>query len=222
MKTIIRGAALLQGCLLLAVSGGIQAQDQPAESFVYGSYFVCDVTQQDRADEIFKSLDQPFVAAAVADGSLTTYGYYAHVIGGKWRRLRFTMAPSIQELLDAQEKIGDQIDAKNKKMSTEFGKICNSHDDYIWRNVAGSTGTGTAAIAGAAFSTYFVCDSREAQADAIVKQSFAATYDKMVADGKLTSWGYLEHIVGGRFRRLATMTAVDIPARSSRCRPNPA
>jgi hypothetical protein len=95
-------------------------------------------------------------------------------------------------------------------MSTEFGKICNSHDDYIWRNVAGSTGTGTAAIAGAAFSTYFVCDSREAQADAIVKQSFAATYDKMVADGKLTSWGYLEHIVGGRFRRLATMTAVDI------------
>ena len=34
----------------------------------------------------------------------------------------------------------------------------------------------------------------------------------MVADGKLKSWGYLEHIVGGQFRRLATMSATDMKA----------
>ncbi|NQV87262.1 MAG: hypothetical protein HQ492_09325 [Woeseiaceae bacterium] len=32
----------------------------------------------------------------------------------------------------------------------------------------------------------------------------------MVADKKLTSWGYLEHIVGGALRRVATMTASDM------------
>lgn len=205
MKKILKGALLLQICLLLAAAGTAQAAD---ESFVYGTYFVCDVAQQERADEIFKTLDQQFYDAAVADGSLTAYGLYAHQTGGKWRRLIFSIAPSIQALLDAQKKIGDQSDAKNKKLGTEFGKICNSHDDYIWRSVAGNAGT--MAPGKAAFSTYYVCDSREVQADAIVTQVFASIYDKMVADGKLTSWGYLEHIVGGRFRRLATMSAPDM------------
>ena len=208
MRKVIKGAVLLQSCLLLAISGAAQAADEPAESYVYGTYFVCDVTQQDRADEIYMTLDQPLYAAAVADGSLTGYGLYAHQTGGKWRRLTFSTAPSIQALMDAQKKIGDQADAKNKKLGDEFGKICNAHDDYIWRSVAGNAGT--SAAGSAAFSTYYVCDSREVQADAIFTQVFAPVYDKMVADGKLSSWGYLEHIVGGSFRRLATMTAPDM------------
>ncbi|GMR17303.1 MAG: hypothetical protein BMS9Abin32_378 [Gammaproteobacteria bacterium] len=208
MKKYFKGAVLLQSCLLLAITGVAQAADEPAESYVYGTYFDCDVTQQERADEIFMALDQPIYAAAVADGSITGYGLYAHQTGGKWRRLTFSTAPTMQALLNAQKKIGDQAEAKNKKLGDEFGKICNSHDDYIWRSVAGNAGT--AAPGSAAFSTYFVCDSREVQADAIVTQVFAPVYDKMVADGKLTSWGYLEHIVGGRFRRLATMTAPDV------------
>lgn len=208
MRKTIKGAVLLQSCLLLAMTGAAQAADEPAESYVYGTYHVCDVTRQERADEIYMALDQPLYAAAVADGSITGYGLYAHQTGGKWRRLTFSTAPTIEALLDAQKKIGDQAEAKNKKLGEEFGKICNSHDDYIWRSVAGSAGT--AAAGNAAFSTYYVCDSREVQADAIVTQVFAPVYDKMVADGKLSSWGYLEHIVGGQFRRLATMTAPDM------------
>lgn len=208
MNKFLKGAVLLQSCLLLAVSGSAQAQGEPAESYVYGTYHVCDVTQQERADEIFKTLDQQFYDAAVADGSLSGYSFYAHQTGGKWRRAMFMVAPSIQALLDAQKKIGDQAEAKNKKLSTEFGKICNAHDDYIWRSVAGNVGTATPGKA--IFSTYFVCDSREVQADAIVTQVFAPIYDKMVAGGKLKSWGYLEHIVGGHFRRVATMSAADM------------
>jgi hypothetical protein len=208
MRKYIKGAVLFQSCLLLAITGAAQAADEPAESYVYGTYLVCDVTQQERADEIYMALNQPFYDAAVADGSITGYGLYAHQTGGKWRRLMFSTAPSIQALLNAQKKIGDQAEAKNKKLGDEFGEICDSHDDYIWRSVVGNAGT--AAPGSAAFSTYYVCDSREVQADAIVTQVFAPVYDKMVADGKLTSWGYLEHIVGGRFRRLATMTAADM------------
>jgi hypothetical protein len=208
MKKYFKRAVLLQSCLLLAITGATQAADEPAESYVYGTYFVCDVTQQERADEIYMALNQPINAAAVADGTITGYGFYAHHTGGAWRRLTYTSASSIQALLDSQSKVGDQIDAKDKTMGDEFGAICNSHDDYIWHSLAGNAGT--AASGQAAFSTYFVCDSREVQADAIVTQVFAPVYDKLVADGKLTSWGYLEHIVGGRFRRLATMTAPDM------------
>lgn len=208
MNKILKGAALLQGCLFLTVAHTAQAAEEPAETFVYGTYHVCDVTQQDRADEIFEKLDKPVYDAAVADGSLSAYSYYAHHTGGKWRRGVFYVAGSIDALLDAQEKIGSQIEANNEKLSREYGKICNKHEDYIWRRVAGTVGTTEPGKA--VFSTYYVCDSRETQADALVTQVFAPAYDKLVADGALTSWGYLEHIVGGHIRRVATMTSKDM------------
>ena len=208
MKTMLKGAALLQGCLFLSVAATAQAADEPEDTFVYGTYSVCDLTQQDRADEIFEKLDKPIYEAAVADGTISGYSYYAHHTGGKWRRGVFYVADSIAALLDAQDKIGDQIDAKDEKLATESSKICNKHEDYIWRSVAGTAGTSEPGKA--VFSTYYVCDSREAQADALVTQVFAPAYDKLVADGDLTSWGYLEHIVGGHVRRVATMTAKDM------------
>jgi hypothetical protein len=204
----MKGAVLLHGCLLLVITGIAQAEDKPPEAFVYSTYYVCDVTQQERSDQIFKDVEQQFFDAAVANGSLSAYGLYAHQTGGKWRRAMFSVAPTIQALLDAQKKIGDQADAKNKKLEDEYGRICNSHDDYIWRRVAGNAGTTTPG--NAVFSTYYICDSREDQADAIVTQVYASAYDKLVAEGKLKSWGWLEHVVGGEYRRLATMTAADV------------
>jgi len=209
MRKLYTGAFGLQACLLLAISGLAQAQDKPKDAYLYVTYFYCDVTQQERADQIFDQLDRSFYDAAFADATITNYGWLAHQTGGKWRRALYNGAPTIQGLMDSQKKIGDQIDAKNKKLSDELGKICNSHDDYIWKTVAGNTVT--AARGSAAFSTYYICDSnREKQADALVKQVFAPIYDKLIADGKLKSWGWLEHIVGGEYRRLATMSGADM------------
>lgn len=191
-------------CSLYA-SGMAVAQEK--DSYSYATYFYCDVTQQERADEIVEKLDKPIYDAAVADGSITSWGWLAHHTGGKWRRVQFHQAPSIDALLAAQKKIGDQIEAKNKAMSQEAGKICNSHDDYIWKVVAGNAG----ARGKVGFTVYYVCDSgREAQADELIKRVFAPMFDKLVAEGKLTTWGWLEHIVGGEYRRLATMTAGDV------------
>ena len=208
MRKLITGALGLQACLLLMFAGVAQAEDKPPEVFTYATYFVCDVVTQERSDEIFKQVDQPLLDAAVADGSLAAYGLYEHQTGGRWRRVAFTSANSIQGLLESQKKVGDQADAKNKKLEDEYGKICNTHDDYIWHRIAGNAGT--AKPGSAVFSTYYVCNSREAQADALVTQVYAAQYDKMVAEGKLTSWGWMEHVVGAQFRRLATMSAPDL------------
>lgn len=208
MKIILKGAALLPACLFLTVTAAAQATDEPEDTYVYGTYYVCDVTQQDRADEIFEKLNKPVYEAAVAEGTISGYSYYAHHTGSKWRRGVFYVADSIDALLDAGDKLGKEMDAKDDKLGTEFGKICNMHEDYIWRSVAGTAGTSEPGKA--VFSTYYVCDAREVQADALVKQVFAPIYDKLVADGALTSWGYLEHIVGGHIRRLVTMTAADM------------
>jgi len=209
MRKLLSGAIALQACLFLMLAATAQAQDKPKESFVYSTYSVCDLDKQERADEIFNQLDKPILEAAVADGTITAYGYNAHNTGGRWRRAQYYMAPTIQGLLDAGKKMSDQADAsKNAKLGSEYAKICNAHDDYIWRRVAGTVGSVTPG--GAAFSTYYVCDSREDQADALVEQVYAPVYDKLVAEGKLKSWGWLEHIVGAQFRRLATMSATDM------------
>jgi len=210
MRKLMTGAIVLQASLFLTVAITAQAQDKPKDSYIYVTYFYCDVTQQERADQIVEQLNKPFYDAAVADGTITSWTWLAHHTGGKWRRALAYRAPTIQGLLDAQKKIGDQVEAKNEKMSNELGKICNSHDDYIWKVVAGNIGS---VSGGAAFSVYNVCDAnREEQADALVTQVFAPTFDKLVADGKLKSWGWIEHIVGGEYRRVSTFQATDMKA----------
>lgn len=187
------------------------AASQEAESFVYSTYFYCDVAQQERADEIYEQIDKPVNDAALADGTIKSWGWLVHNTGGQWRRGQYYTASSMSALMDAGKKLNDRADAmpKAKALGKEFGTACRLHDDYIWRRVAGGGNTPGAA----AFSVYYVCDSsREDQADALVKRVFAPLYDKMVADGKLTSWGWLEHVVGGEYRRLSTMRAKDMPA----------
>ncbi len=153
---------------------------------------------------------KPHPEAAIKDGTITSYGYLAHQTGGQWRRAEYVHgAGSVQALLDAQKKIGDQADAneKNKKLGAEVSAICPSHDDYIWRRVAGNIGT--VHRGAAAFSTYYVCDqTRESQADAVVTGMLAPVFDKMVTDGKLKSWGW----TGAHRRR-------QVPQRSRRSAP---
>lgn len=209
MKKSICGALVLQACACLLFGTAAMAQDKPAQRYTYVTYHVCDLSQLERADEIFEQVQKPVYDAAVADGTINGWGWLAHHTGGKWRRATYYGAGSVQALLDAQKKTGDAMDAKNKKLGDEFSRICNSHDDYIWRTVAGNIGT--VARGAAAFSVYYECDQgREDQADALVTRVFAPVYDKLLADGKIMSWGYNEHIVGGNFRRLATISAKDM------------
>lgn len=211
MRTTKSRTLGLAACLSFLLGGVAFAQDKPADRYTYVTYSACDLTLQDRADEIFEQVQKGVYEAAVADGTINGYGWLKHHTGGKWRRAVYFGATSVQALLDAQKKTGDQMDAKNKKLGDEFSKICNSHDDYIWSTIAGNIGT--VARGGAAFSVYYVCDQgREEQADALVSQVFAPIYDKMVAEGKIKSWGWNEHIVGGQYRRLATISAADVPA----------
>lgn len=208
MSKLMGGALVLQAGACLLFAGSAMAQDKSPETYVYSTYSVCDLAKQDRADEIYGQIDKAIYDGAVTDKSIAGYGYYAHHTGGHWRRVNYFVAPSIDGLLTAQKTIGDAIESKNKKLSDEAAGICGQHDDYMWRRQAGTSGS--AAPGGYSFSAYYVCDSREKVADAIVAQLDAPVLDKLVADGKLKTWGWLEHIVGGKFRRLATMSAADL------------
>ena len=194
--------------LLLAVlASAVQAQEAEKSSvFTYATYFYCDVNGQDRVDEIVKTQDAPVYDQMVKEGLITGWGWLAHHTGGKWRRLSYYQAPSVAALLDAQAEMTKRF-ADRDDTDRDFGAICNAHEDYIWEVESGSSGKERGE---AGFSVYYRCDeSREERADEIFAKDFAPMFDKYVAAGKLASWGWSSHWVGGAFRRLQTMTASD-------------
>jgi len=196
--------------LMAALPMAVAAQgeeDEGPKSYIYATYFFCEAGKSDRADEIIKQADAPIFDKAVKDGTIDAWGWFAHHTGGLWRRLQYYTAPTLDDLLDAQtameEARGDDAEALGK----EFGSICRSHQDYIWEQVVGGAGDdpGTAA-----FSVYYICDeTREERADEIFENDFAPIFNKFVEDGKFASWGWNSHWVGGKFRRLQTLSGAD-------------
>ena len=211
MKTI-KTLAIAVGISLFTLS--CMAQEDEAEAptnYIYSTYFYCGGGPLSRVDELTAET-APIMDKLVEDGEITGWGWYGHHTGGGWQRLAYHTASSMDQLLDGSDAIEAALDAANDDDADDdqmnFGQICYRHDDYIWEIVAGSGGGGGSAKAG--FSTYHVCDStREERADEIIKEHAAPILDKLVEEGKLTSWGWSVHQVGGRFRKLQTMTGSD-------------
>jgi hypothetical protein len=186
------------------------ADSHEKEMYFYATYFYCKTATHEQADELVKKNNAPVYDAAVEDGTIKGWGWLSHHTGGKWRRIQYHMSDSVEGLLSAQETLAKRVDEKLGGADDGFANICGAHDDYIWKMEAGS---GPSATRGkAALSVYEVCDlAREERADEIVKNDFAPIYNKAVEDGKITSWGWNSHQVGGKYRRLATMTASSFP-----------
>lgn len=202
----IKNTIVILGLAAVA-STAVAQEDEAPSSFTYATYFYCDVTGQDRVDEIVKTVNAPVYDQMVKEGAITGWGWLAHHTGGKWRRIQYYQAPSVAGLLDAQEEMNKRFSALDDDGDMEFGKICKAHEDYIWEVEAGSSGE-TRGKAG--FSVYYKCnESKEERADEIFAKDFGPILDKYVADGRLTSWGWSSHWVGGAFRRLQTMTAAN-------------
>jgi len=197
-------------CLLVLLTLALAAlpavaQEEEADSFVYATYFYCDVSRQERADEIVASTGAPVFDAAVEDGTITAWGWMSHHTGGKWRRIRYHVAPSIDQLLETLETLNGKVAEKHAVAQNEFSQICNAHDDYIWQQQASSGGEGRGP---AGFSVYYVCKmSKESRADEIMEETLAPLLSAQIEAGNLTSWGWSSHVVGGKYRRLATYTA---------------
>lgn len=208
MKSRIAAVAASAVLASLAFSTASQAQNDDQEFYVYSSYLRCTAAKQ--ADSAVEQAFKGVYDAAVKDGTISAWGWMRHQTGGDWTRAVYHAATSMKALFAASATLDERTGGKDfDKANKQFMDACPSHEDYIWRRVAGSDGSGDRGKVG--FSVYYVCDSsREDQADELVKRVFAPVYDKLVADGKLKSWGWMEHIVGGKYRRLATMTAADV------------
>lgn len=190
--------------LAIAVPASMVAQEEKdeKETFIYATYFYCKTATQEKADELIKKNTAPIYDAAVKDGTISGWGWLAHHTGGKWRRIQYHTSDSIAGLLKAQEVLAERA---SDSADDGFAEICGAHDDYIWQSESGNALTDDRGKA--AMSVYHVCNIKnEERADEIVEKIFAPVYDKALADGKIKSWGWSSHVVGGEYRKLSTMS----------------
>jgi hypothetical protein len=126
-----------------------QEDEDAPSNYIYSSYYYCGGGPLSRVDEITAE-GAPVMDGLVEDGTLTSWGWYAHHTGGGWMRLGYHTADSLQGAVDGIDAIqaafdalpDDDDDADEDQMN--FGQICYRHDDYIWRTVVGTGGGGDA------------------------------------------------------------------------------
>lgn len=194
--------------LMLLIPTAAIAQDD-SDSVVFGIYYRCNQGSEARADEIYAQSLGPIVQQHVDAGDLTGSLWLTHVQGGTWRRVFALTGNDIDSMIDTRKAIVEEFSGEHPEAAAELGSICSGHDDYIWNGLATSTpdpaSTGPATLSG-----YHACDmSREARADEIFTQLLAPLYQKQMDMGNVSSWGYYAHRIGGRFRRLETMSGAD-------------
>ena len=188
------------------------AQEEDAQRYTYATYFHCNVGMEDKADAMMKR-NAPILDGLVEDGTILGWGWLAHHTGGDWRRIRYHQADSPEAAMEALEAMVAaiaKVHGEDDPAIDAFSAACPRHDDYLWQVEAGTAGKERGKVG---FSVYHFCDiNREDRADEIVAEHFAPILDKMVEDEKITTWGWQSHVIGGRVRRLQTMTAVDLGA----------
>ncbi len=105
---------------------------EPTGSAALSTYYQCDVSQEDRADEIVEKVFAPVYNANMGKGKLTSWAWAEHRYGGQYRRAVFTSAENYTDLLSSMDNVFNAVNSNNNSEGSEFTKICSNHSDYLW------------------------------------------------------------------------------------------
>lgn len=193
--------------LLLPVAA-VLAFAPPAQSqTLIAQYFRCSTADEGEADFIMNEVLGDVYNRHVESGDLIGWGWVEHQAGGAWRRIATLTASDITTAWDQWGEIVEEIMADHPNAWHRFNAICSSHDDYIWNLINSSENEDAGSTPQMWASSYWICDeTEESRADELLEQ-MAPVFDKHITAGHIGGWAWYEHEVGGRFRRLLTMSA---------------
>jgi len=206
MKTAMRNIALI--ILSLVPLSAIAQDDEGPQGFSYVTYYVCDVATQGNMDNIVENNESAVFDKWVEEGKLMSWGYLSHFTGGRWRRAQYHVSSTMEEALQNQADIFREIYSDNREGGQARSEACGAHDDYLWSLNQGSPpGTDRGDVS---LSVYFVCNvADQSRADEIFAETYAPKLNEMQEEGRIGSWGWQSHALGGKYRRLQTVTGED-------------
>lgn len=204
MSRSLRTAILSAALLALAWPGVAAAQEEDESAYVYASYYECG-PGMGAAVATLRDDWGPILQAPMQSGAIAAWGVMTHNTGNPWSVVAYEVGNDLPALMSALEAGIAEYFEQHPEEGAAFGEACPRHEDYVW-----VTDTGSEAGAGiamgrpeAGLSVYWVCDeATESVADLIVQNLWAPILDRMVEEGSIRSWGWLEHYLGGKYRRL--------------------
>jgi len=110
--------------------GGEMGQARPAAA--YSIYYECAMARQSHADTLVMQVFAPIYTRYVKGGGLTSWAWYEHSTGGKYRRLLLFDGASHKAILASADSIIADIAKGRSAEGREFNEICPSHQDYLW------------------------------------------------------------------------------------------
>lgn len=97
------------------------------------TYWQCSEMSESRADELMEQIT-PVFDQHVEAGHIGGWAWYAHEIGGWFRRLLTVSADDDFNLIEGRAMLLEELQSDHGEVLEEFGSICSGHVDYIWAN----------------------------------------------------------------------------------------
>lgn len=120
----------------IAVPGTALSQEaEEAPPVLRLSFFMCDFSggNGDAIDQEIETQVMPVWNALVDEGKVESYGYMYHWWADEWNLGIYTIAPSIQAIIDAEEEAGERIEAQvGEGTESAIGSHCPHHRDGFY------------------------------------------------------------------------------------------
>lgn len=119
-----------------ALPAAAQAQEAEADPPVLRlSFFMCDLSggNGDAINEEIETRQMPIWNALVDEGMVTEYGFIFHWWADEWNVGIYTIAPTLQAIIDASDEAGNRIEAQyGENAPSAMGTHCPHHRDGFY------------------------------------------------------------------------------------------
>jgi hypothetical protein len=120
----------------LAVPAAAVAQEEePDPPVLRLSFFMCDLSggKGEAIQEEIETQDMPIWNALVDEGMVESYGYFFHWWADEWNVGLYTIAPTIQAILDASEEAGNRFETQyGENAPSAMAEACPHHRDGFY------------------------------------------------------------------------------------------
>lgn len=127
---------LAVGTLIVGVPGVLLSQEAEEEDplVLRVSFFMCDLSGDtgDAIEEEFETRDIPVWKELVAEGMVQDWGTFFHWWADEWNVGVYTIAESIQAIVDASEEAGNRIEERFGDAPARFDEACPYHRDGFY------------------------------------------------------------------------------------------
>ena len=99
----------------------------------FSVYMQCDMSREERADELVREVFAPVYNRHTGEGMLTSWSWSKHHVGGQWRRILVLGSEDHKQLMRTRDTIVDELaDRRYDRARREMNEICHTHQDYLW------------------------------------------------------------------------------------------